>query len=367
VGHRIRGNRRDCARAVGWEFVHAAQDDHSRLAVSRVLLDERDPSAIALLPVAADYYRSLGIQIRAILTDNGSCYRSRAFRQTCSQLGSQHRFTKPYRPRTKGKAERFIQTLLREWPTPQPTTTPPLEPPACRAGFHHYNWHRPHGRLDKSPRLSRLGSDRNNLLRIHTEGAPGLRADDVPRENCRFHPLSHRPRVSTCSGRPFTSPSPRGSPCKHFIPRGSQAVPRGGGGRSRLSPWGEGDGAGCPPGGGRSRLSPWGRGTEQAVPLGEGDRAGCPPGERGRSRLSPWGRGTEQAVPLGRGGRSRLSPLGGGGRSRLCPLGGGGRSRLSPWGEGTEQAVPVGGGDGAGCPRLKEGAEGFVFGLEGLE
>jgi transposase InsO family protein len=154
------------------EFVHVAQDEHSRLAASRVLPDERHPTAIAFLPVGVDYYRSLGIQIRAILTDNGSCYRSRAFRQTCSQLGSQHPFTRPYRPRTKGKAERFIQTLLREWarewanPPAYDNSAP--EPPACRAGFHHYNWHRPHGSLDKSPRHSRLGLDRNNLLRIHT-------------------------------------------------------------------------------------------------------------------------------------------------------------------------------------------------------
>jgi transposase InsO family protein len=82
-------------------------------AVSRVLPDGYHPSAIAFVLAAVDYYCFFGIQIRAILSDNGTCYRSRAFRQTCSQLGSQHRFTKPYRLRTMGKAERFIQTLLR--------------------------------------------------------------------------------------------------------------------------------------------------------------------------------------------------------------------------------------------------------------
>jgi transposase InsO family protein len=82
-------------------------------ALSRVLPDEHYFSAIAFLLAAVDDYCFFGIQIRAILSDNGSCYRSRAFRQTCSQLGSQHRFTKSYRLRTKGKAERFIQTLLR--------------------------------------------------------------------------------------------------------------------------------------------------------------------------------------------------------------------------------------------------------------
>jgi len=115
VGHRMHGNRRSGVLGIGWEFVHVALDDHSRLVFSRVLADQRHTPAIAFLLAAIAYYRSFGIPISAIFTDNGSCYRSQAFRQTCSQLGLKHRFTRPYRPRINGKAERFIQTLLREW------------------------------------------------------------------------------------------------------------------------------------------------------------------------------------------------------------------------------------------------------------
>ena len=168
VGHRIHGNRRRHTRRIGWEFVHVAIDDHSRLAFSRVLGDERHPSAIAFLLAAVDYYRSLGIPIRAILTDNGSCYRSHEFRQTCSQLGIKHRFTRPYRPRTNGKAERFIQTLLREWAYAAAYENSTQRTARLPSWLHHYNWHRPHGSLNRRPPISRLGSDRHNLLRLHS-------------------------------------------------------------------------------------------------------------------------------------------------------------------------------------------------------
>lgn len=168
VGHRINGDRRTRTRGVGWEFVHVAIDDHSRLGFSRILCDERHPSAVAFLIAAVQYYQALGIQIKAILTDNGSCYRSRAFRQACTHLGIRHRFTRPYRPRTNGKAERFIQTLLREWAYVAAYENSAQRATRLPAWLHHYNWHRPHGSLGRRAPISRLGLDRHNLLRLHS-------------------------------------------------------------------------------------------------------------------------------------------------------------------------------------------------------
>ena len=121
IGHRITGdrrgqsNRRGRGEGLGWEFVHVCIDDASRIAFSRVMKDERKGSATAFLKAAVDYYVSLGITVQRVMTDNGSCYRSFAFRKLCRRLRLKHIFTKPYTPRTNGKAERFIQTSLREW------------------------------------------------------------------------------------------------------------------------------------------------------------------------------------------------------------------------------------------------------------
>ncbi len=117
IGHRITGDRRgqSNSRGVGWEFVHVAIDDHSRIAFARVMPSERKRSAIAFLKAALAYYASLGITVERVMTDNGSCYRSFAFRRFCKRHGLRHIRTKPYTPRTNGKAERFIQTSLREF------------------------------------------------------------------------------------------------------------------------------------------------------------------------------------------------------------------------------------------------------------
>ena len=135
---------------------------------SRILVDERHPSAATFLLAAIQYYRALGIHIHAILTDNGSCYRSRAFRKLCADLGIRHRFTRPYRPRTNGKAERFIQTLLREWAYAVAYGTSMQRAARLAPWLHHYNWHRLHGSLGRRPPISRLGLDRHNLLRLHS-------------------------------------------------------------------------------------------------------------------------------------------------------------------------------------------------------
>ena len=118
VGHRITGRRTGIVNhhlGIGWEFVHVCIDDASRIAFSRVMKDERQESAVAFLKAAVAYYASLGMKIERVMTDNGSCYRSKAFARVCKRLALRHIFTKPYTPQTNGKAERFIQTSLREW------------------------------------------------------------------------------------------------------------------------------------------------------------------------------------------------------------------------------------------------------------
>src|SRR6185295_2661009 len=117
IGHRITGDRtgQSNSRGVGWEFVHVCIDDASRIAFSRVMKTERKACAIAFLKAAVAYYASLGITVERVMTDNGSCYKAFAFRRACKRLGLRHIRTRPYTPRTNGKAERFIQTALREW------------------------------------------------------------------------------------------------------------------------------------------------------------------------------------------------------------------------------------------------------------
>jgi len=100
---------------VGWEFVHVCIDDASRIAFTQIKPNERKKSACAFLKAAVVYYASLGVTVECVMTDNGSCYRSKAFGKTCKKLGLRHIRTKPYTPKTNGKAERFIQTSLREW------------------------------------------------------------------------------------------------------------------------------------------------------------------------------------------------------------------------------------------------------------
>jgi len=118
VGHRITGDRigQPDSRGVCWEFVHVAIDDASRVAFSQILPNERKESATALLAAAVAYYASLGVTITRVMTDNGLCYRPKAFARAWRKLGLKHIRTKPYTPETNGKAERFIQTALREWP-----------------------------------------------------------------------------------------------------------------------------------------------------------------------------------------------------------------------------------------------------------
>ena len=117
IGHRITGDRthQSNTRGIGWEFVHVCIDDASRIAFSRIMKDEKKASATRFLKTAIAYYASLGVKVERVMTDNGACYRSNALRRTCQRLGLRHIRTRPYTPRTNSKAERFIQTSLREW------------------------------------------------------------------------------------------------------------------------------------------------------------------------------------------------------------------------------------------------------------
>jgi transposase InsO family protein len=171
VGHRITGRRTGAVNqhlGIGWEFVHVCIDDASRVAFSSVMKDERKESAIAFLKAAVAYYASLGVKIERVMTDNGSCYRSKAFARACKQLSLRHIFTKPYTPKTNGKAERFIQTSLREWAYGRAYNTSDERTAELPRWLHRYNWHRPHGSIGSMPPVSRLGFSRNNLLRLHS-------------------------------------------------------------------------------------------------------------------------------------------------------------------------------------------------------
>ena len=140
-GHRVTGDRtgQSRGRGVGWEFVHVCIDDHSRVAFSQIHPDETKESAVPHLKAVVAYYASLGVCVSRVMTDNGACYKSHAFRDACAELGLKHIRTKPYTPKTNGKAERFIQTSLREWAYAQTydssyqTTAPPSCPPGCTA------------------------------------------------------------------------------------------------------------------------------------------------------------------------------------------------------------------------------------------
>jgi transposase InsO family protein len=174
VGHRITGDRTGQSRlrargqGTGWEFVHVCIDDASRIAFSQILPDEKKESAVAFLHAAIAYYASLGITVTRVMTDNGSCYKSNAFRAACKALGLRHLRTRPYTPKTNGKAERFIQTSLREWAYAKAYPTSDHRKAELPRWLHQYNWHRPHGGIQSQTPISRLGLPENNLLRLHS-------------------------------------------------------------------------------------------------------------------------------------------------------------------------------------------------------
>ena len=167
-GHRVTGNRQCYTKAVGWEFVHVAIDDATRLAYVEILPDERKATAAAFLRRAVAWYARHGIVIQRLLTDNGNCYRSKLFAETRRSLGIQQSFTRPYRPQTNGKAERLIQTLLREWAYRFVYRSSRQRQQRLKPFLHFYNWHREHQALGRRAPASRIPLPVNNLLKIHS-------------------------------------------------------------------------------------------------------------------------------------------------------------------------------------------------------
>ena len=156
VGHRIHGDRKQTFRGAGWEFAHLAIDDHTRLSFVEVMPDETGESCARFLEHALAFFARQGIQVERLLTDNGSGYRSRSFRELCHQAGIRHLWTRPYTPRTNGKAERFVQTLLREWAYRRPYASSHQRTMALKPYLRHYNHRRPHGSLDNRAPITRL-------------------------------------------------------------------------------------------------------------------------------------------------------------------------------------------------------------------
>ena len=170
IGHRITGdrtgqsNRRAAGRGLGWEFLHVAIDDASRLAYTELLRDERKASAIAFTARAIDWFGRHGIKIERIMSDNGSAYKSFAFRDLLAGRCIKHKRTRPYTPRTNGKAERFIQTSLREWAYAQPFQTSADRAAAMLPWIADYNSSRPHSALDGKSPLTRLAASNTQTL-----------------------------------------------------------------------------------------------------------------------------------------------------------------------------------------------------------
>jgi transposase InsO family protein len=178
AGHRITGDRRGQKRGTGWEFLHVCIDDASRLAYTEILPDERKESAVAFLERAIAWFATLGVSVERVMTDNGSAYKSHAFCEACATAGLKHKRTRPYRPQTidsravdpvpqgtarqasrRGKAERFIQTSLREWAYLQAFESSAERAYAMRPWLHAYNRHRPHSALGGTAPVTWLNRD----------------------------------------------------------------------------------------------------------------------------------------------------------------------------------------------------------------
>jgi len=156
IGHRITGDRRTRVRGIGWEHVHVCIDDRSRLAYAEVLATPAWPDAVGFLERAVAWFAAHDIQPQRVMTDNGSAYLSRAFAAACQRLAVQHVRTRAYTPRTNGKAERFIQTLLREWAYRRPYRSSTRRRRALDPWLRYYNHRRPHTSLNYLPPVSRL-------------------------------------------------------------------------------------------------------------------------------------------------------------------------------------------------------------------
>ena len=163
AGHRMTGRRTYQAKGAGWEFVHVCVDDATRLAYVEVLADEKATTAVGFMRRAITYYRSHGIEVKEVMTNNGPAYISFAHAIACRAMGLRHIRTRPYRPRTNGKAERFIRTMLGGWTYGAIYSSSAQRTAALSGWLEFYNWRRPHGSLAKRPPGARL-AELNNVL-----------------------------------------------------------------------------------------------------------------------------------------------------------------------------------------------------------
>jgi transposase InsO family protein len=169
IGHRITGDRtgQSNSRGVGWEYLHLAIDDRSRVAYSEILPDEKRRSCLRFLFNVLRFFRSHGVKVQRVMTDNGSSFRSRRYAKALRLLRIKHLRTKPYTPKTNGKAERFVQTALREWAYARAYLNSDQRASELPIWLHRYNWHRPHASLKAKVPISRLGLTEDNVLRLH--------------------------------------------------------------------------------------------------------------------------------------------------------------------------------------------------------
>jgi len=167
-GHRVHGDRTRETRGAGYEYLHIAIDDHSRISFAAILPDQTSASAQRFFHMTRAHFSRFGFSVRRVLTDNGSCYRDGRFRMLLNQLHIKQRFTRPYTPKTNRKAERFIQTMLRQWAYARTYQNSLQRHQQLDPWLHDYNFHRPHFSLKLKTPASRAGMNRNNLLSLHS-------------------------------------------------------------------------------------------------------------------------------------------------------------------------------------------------------
>ena len=168
VGHRITGVRTHSKAnsGRGWDAVHLAIDDHSRVAFARIKVDETKVNCVEFLREAIAFYKSIGVRVEGVMTDNGAGYK-KTYDLACAELGLRHLRTKPYTPKTNGKVERFVQTSLREWAYVRPYRSSAQREAALQPFIHHYNWHRPHSALAHQPPMIRIPAV-NDLMKLNS-------------------------------------------------------------------------------------------------------------------------------------------------------------------------------------------------------
>lgn len=158
IGHRIDGVRKHHARGIGWEYAHIAIDDHTRLSFVEVLPDETGATTADFLCRALRFFERRGVHVERVMTDNGPGYKSSLVEAVCVERGIRHIWTRPYTPRTNGKAERLVQTLLREWAYVRPYRSSGERTSRLRDYLDHYNHRRPHAGIGGVPPINRLRS-----------------------------------------------------------------------------------------------------------------------------------------------------------------------------------------------------------------